>query len=300
AVLRDVTIELGPGLAVLRGLNGAGKTTLLRAIAGLVPLSRGRRAVTSAPLYLGHRSMLLRGLTPRENLTFLAAFRGRADADVVGALRWWGLAEVMDRPIERLSAGQRRRASLARLGTELEPFVLLDEPFADLDVDAVMLVLLESLTFGPGRAREPDIASAMYWIAVLFATVLVAGRAFDREIEDDAIDAVVVLPGGREALYAGKAIALFFVTLVVALAAGAFAIFLFDLDVVLPLHLALVTLLGVLALPPVVTLVSLLALRVRARVALVPILAFPMLVPQLVAATSGASAALAGDAVTAL
>ena len=140
AVLRDVTIELGPGLAVLRGLNGAGKTTLLRAIAGLVPLSRGRRAVTSAPLYLGHRSMLLRGLTPRENLTFLAAFRGRADADVVGALRGWGLAEVMDRPVERLSAGQRRRASLARLGTELEPFVLLDEPFADLDVDAVTLL----------------------------------------------------------------------------------------------------------------------------------------------------------------
>ena len=163
-----------------------------------------------------------------------------------------------------------------------------------------MLVLLESLTFGPGRAREPDIASAMYWIAVLFATVLVAGRAFDREIEDDAIDAVVILPGGREALYAGKAIALFFVTLVVALAAGAFAIFLLDLDVVLPLHLALVTLLGVLALPPVVTLVSLLALRVRARVALVPILAFPMLVPQLVAATSGAAAALAGDAVSAI
>ena len=163
-----------------------------------------------------------------------------------------------------------------------------------------MLVLLESLTFGPGRAREPDIASAMYWIAVLFATVLVAGRAFDREIEEDAIDAVVVLPGGREALYAGKAIALFFVTLVVALAAGAFAIFLLDLTVVLPLHLALVTLLGVLALPPVVTLVSLLALRVRARVALVPILAFPMLVPQLVAATSGAAAALAGDAVTAI
>ena len=140
----------------------------------------------------------------------------------------------------------------------------------------------------------------MYWIAVLFATVLVAGRAFDREIEEDAIDAVVVLPGGREALYAGKAIALFFVTLVVALAAGAFAIFLLDLDVVLPLHLALVTLLGVLALPPVVTLVSLLALRVRARVALVPILAFPMLVPQLVAATSGAAAALAGDAVSAI
>jgi len=139
-VLRGVSIELGPGLAIVRGLNGAGKTTLLRALAGLVPLTRGSRRVPTAPLFLGHRPMLLRGLTPRENLTFLAAFRGRTSADVPRALRLWGLGEVMDRPIERLSAGQRRRASLARLETEPEPIVLLDEPFADLDVDAVLLL----------------------------------------------------------------------------------------------------------------------------------------------------------------
>jgi len=139
-VLRGVSIELGGGLAILRGPNGAGKTTLLRAIAGLVPLSRGQRTVASAPLYLGHRPMLLRGLSARENLAFLAAFRGRAAADVSGALRAWGLGEVMDRPIERLSAGQRRRASLARLETEPEPLVLLDEPFADLDAEGVRLL----------------------------------------------------------------------------------------------------------------------------------------------------------------
>lgn len=163
-----------------------------------------------------------------------------------------------------------------------------------------MLVLIQSLTFGPGEARRPDIASAAYWIAILFASVLVAGRAFDREIEDDAIDAIIAMEGGRDALYAGKALALFVVTAIVAIAAGAFAILLLDLDIALPVHLVLVALLGVLALPPVMTLVSLLALRVRARVALVPILSFPMLVPQLVAATSGASAALSGDATSAL
>jgi heme exporter protein A len=139
-VLRGASLELGPGLAILRGSNGAGKTTLLRALAGLVPLSRGSRRVPSPPLFLGHRPMLLRGLTPRENLTFLAAFRGRASADVPRALRAWGLGELMDRPIERLSAGQRRRASLARLETEPEPIVLLDEPFADLDDDGVVLL----------------------------------------------------------------------------------------------------------------------------------------------------------------
>ncbi len=64
-VLRSVALDLGPGLTIVRGPNGAGKTTLLRAIAGLVPLARGTRSVSAPPLYLGHRPMLLRGLTAR-------------------------------------------------------------------------------------------------------------------------------------------------------------------------------------------------------------------------------------------
>jgi heme exporter protein A len=82
--------------------------------------------------------MLLRGLTARENLAFLAAFRGLVASDVGDALRKWGLGGEMDRPVERLSAGQRRRASLARIETEQVPLILLDEPFADLDSDALV------------------------------------------------------------------------------------------------------------------------------------------------------------------
>jgi len=138
-ILRGVTLELQPGLTLLRGPNGAGKTTLLRALAGLTPLAHGRRSVPGgAPLYIGHRPMLLRGLTARENLTFFAAFRGLVASDVAEALRKWGLGDEMDRPVERLSAGQRRRASLARIETEQLPLVLLDEPFADLDSDAIV------------------------------------------------------------------------------------------------------------------------------------------------------------------
>src|SRR5688500_335500 len=66
-VLRAISIELSPGLTLLRGTNGAGKTTLLRAFAGLVPLARGSRSVPGGPpLHIGHRPMLLRGLTARE------------------------------------------------------------------------------------------------------------------------------------------------------------------------------------------------------------------------------------------
>jgi heme exporter protein A len=138
-ILRGISLELEPGLTLLRGPNGAGKTTLLRVLAGLAPLSRGRRRVPGGPpLYIGHRPMLLRGLTARENLAFLAAFRGLAASNIPDALRKWGLGDEMDRPIERLSAGQRRRASLARIETEPVPLVLLDEPFADLDSDAIV------------------------------------------------------------------------------------------------------------------------------------------------------------------
>jgi ABC-type transport system involved in cytochrome c biogenesis ATPase subunit len=139
-VLRDVSVDVRPGLTVLRGPNGAGKTTLLRALAGLVPLARGSRQVSAAPLFIGQRSMLLRGLTASENLTFLAAFRGRRDASIASALERWGLRDLADRAVERLSAGERHRAALARLDTEPEDVVLLDEPFSELDQQGVALV----------------------------------------------------------------------------------------------------------------------------------------------------------------
>ncbi|HVR88188.1 MAG TPA: heme exporter protein CcmB [Candidatus Limnocylindria bacterium] len=163
-----------------------------------------------------------------------------------------------------------------------------------------VLILLESLVVGPLTARQPAIAAALFWIAMSFAAILAAARSFDRDLEDDAIDAVLVLPGGRDALFAGKALALAATVAVVAAVGGALSLVLLSLDVSLPLHLALVTLLGVFALPPVIVLDIVLALRLRARAALVPILALPVLVPQLVAASNGTAAALTGDATGAL
>ena len=138
--LRGVSFEVAPGLTLVQGPNGAGKTTLLRALAGLVPLASGTRAAAPAPLYLGHRTMLLGALSPRANLTFLASFRGRPSGAVAGALERWGLGHDMDRPLDRLSAGQRRRAALARLDTEPEHVILLDEPFAELDSDGAAIL----------------------------------------------------------------------------------------------------------------------------------------------------------------
>jgi heme exporter protein A len=132
-ILRAVSVAIEGGLTLVRGPNGSGKTTLLRALAGLVPLAHGDRRVAGDVLYIGHRPMLLRGLTARENLEFFVRFRGGDTRAIDGALRAWGVGEDMDRPVERLSAGERRRAALARVETERVPLLLLDEPFADLD-----------------------------------------------------------------------------------------------------------------------------------------------------------------------
>ena len=155
-VLRSVDIDLGPGVTVLRGPNGSGKTTLLRALAGLVPLARGSREVPFDVLYIGHRPQLLHGLTPRESLRFFLEFRGptsrawhtpmkptaremREDR-IRAACERWGIADEADRPIERLSAGQKRRCALARLDLETCALTLLDEPFADLDETGAALL----------------------------------------------------------------------------------------------------------------------------------------------------------------
>ncbi|MSQ37115.1 MAG: hypothetical protein EXR61_02225 [Chloroflexi bacterium] len=164
----------------------------------------------------------------------------------------------------------------------------------------VTLIFVESLAVGPVEARRPVIAAALFWIALLFAAILGATRSLERELEDDALDGILLLAGGRDALFAGKTLALAATLGIVALAGGSLALVLFDLTVALPFHLVLGVALGVIALPPVVVLDTLLALRLRARALLVPILALPVLVPQLVAATQGTAAALSGDAAASL
>ena len=159
AILRGFDLEIHPGVTVVRGPNGSGKTTLLRALAGLVPLSHGAREAPARTLYLGQRPGLLRGVSARDNLRFLASFRG-VPADGVGpALASWGIAAgTATRPVETLSAGERRRAGLARIDVERCDLVLLDEPFGDID-DAAAAQLLRTIRVLAGERRSVVIAT---------------------------------------------------------------------------------------------------------------------------------------------
>lgn len=145
-VFRELNFAVDAGTAlVVTGPNGAGKSTLLRVVAGLVRPEAGTFTLTGGDPeltlaeqshYLGHLDALKPSLSVRENLTFWADFLGPSSHRVEPALAAVGLGGLARLPAAYLSAGQRRRLSLARLLAVERPIWLLDEPTSALDQSA--------------------------------------------------------------------------------------------------------------------------------------------------------------------
>jgi heme exporter protein A len=144
-VFRGLGFAIGGGEALqVTGRNGAGKSSLLRMIAGLVRLAGGRLTLTDGDPertlpeqahYLGHQDAQKPSLTVAENLAFWTRYLGGAEPPRP-ALAAVGLEGVADLPAAYLSAGQRRRLSIARLVAVQRPLWLLDEPTSALDREA--------------------------------------------------------------------------------------------------------------------------------------------------------------------
>jgi heme exporter protein A len=140
-VFAGISFSLAAGeVMVVTGPNGSGKSTLLRVLAGLLDAAGGTVALHPASdagigarlHYLGHLDALKPGLTVRQNLRFWSDL-WHAGADVEAALAEVGLAALAGLRVSVLSAGQRRRAALARLLVAQRPLWLLDEPATALD-----------------------------------------------------------------------------------------------------------------------------------------------------------------------
>lgn len=154
-VFSGVSFTVGAGEALtITGRNGAGKSSLLRLVAGFLRPAAGNLrldggdpelSIAEQAHYLGHQDAVKPSLSVAENLRFWAAFLSggdfgdRIDASSIkapDALEAMGLGGISALPAAYLSAGQRRRLSIARLIAVKRPLWLLDEPTSTLDAAA--------------------------------------------------------------------------------------------------------------------------------------------------------------------
>lgn len=154
-VVEDFSCAFRPGeVTVLLGRNGCGKSTLLRALGGLLPALKGRvfldgqdmaayrparRAQLLATLPQGRdvpditaRRLVLHGRFPY--LAYPRRYGPAEQALAEAALARVGIPELADRPLKRLSGGQRKKVYLAMLLCQDSPVMLLDEPTTYLDI----------------------------------------------------------------------------------------------------------------------------------------------------------------------
>src|SRR5207245_355418 len=214
-------------------------------------------------------------LTVRENLLFWASLYGvppsARDANAAATMRRVGVADWANQPVWSLSRGLVQRAAIARALIHDPRVLLLDEPFTGLDLKAAaaLRALLGELR-GAGRSvvlathnvdealvltvfnfgRDPtavptiDLAPTILWVTFTFAAMLTLNRAFQLELENQALEGLLVSPLNRTSLYWGKLIAnLMFVALVESVGLPLFVLF-FDV----PVGRVLLPLVGVIAL----------------------------------------------------
>lgn len=160
----DFALHAGE-VVLIEGDNGAGKSTLLRVLSGLLAPGSGEIRLRGEPLtlarlspqvaLLSHQSGLKHELTALENLRFAAGLHGqRKGISPATALAGVGLDGYGEVPTRQLSAGQKKRVALARVLLAPVALWLLDEPYANLDLDGIKLVnrLLERHANGGGAA----------------------------------------------------------------------------------------------------------------------------------------------------
>lgn len=148
-----LNLALGSGQVLqVSGDNGSGKTTLLRGLCTFVPLEQGeirwrgstlprdRDRYFSELTYLGHHEGLKGDLSVQENLRASASLSASDLTAIPAAIERVGLQAQAGLPCRSLSAGQRRRVSLARLLISDTPLWILDEPLTSLDRHGKSLV----------------------------------------------------------------------------------------------------------------------------------------------------------------
>ena len=164
---------------------------------------------------------------------------------------------------------------------------------------ALTILVMFGFALGPDAQAIRDAAAGAIWLAALFAGVLAFNRSYQMELDGGALEHLILYPGSRRSIFAGKLMANFvFVGAMLAVVVIA-AIVLFQVQI--PARwpsLVAILVLGAVGLTTLGTFYAAMASRSRAREVLLPLLLFPMLVPVLLAAMEATKALLGGNAMS--
>jgi heme exporter protein B len=161
---------------------------------------------------------------------------------------------------------------------------------------ALLVVLLFAFALDPDRGVLERATSGLYWVVVLFSSVLTVERAFSIEADDGIFDALRLSGLAPAAIYAGKVAALVLQLLILeAVLAVAVAVF-YDTKFTGPGLLVLVAVVATLGIAGTGAVYGALAARLRTGATLLPLLLLPLLAPVLIGATRGFEVALGREA----
>jgi ABC-2 type transport system ATP-binding protein len=186
-VLDDVSLRVPRGSVTgLLGPSGCGKSTLMRSIVGVQRVAAGTVEVLGIPAgsaslrrrvgYVTQAPSVYGDLTVRENLRYFASVLGVSGGRVEDAIAAVGLGDHADHPVDRLSGGERTRASLAAALVGEPEVLVLDEPTVGLD---------------PVLRR--DLWARLRGLAEAGATLLVSSHVMD---EAERCDRLILLRDG--------------------------------------------------------------------------------------------------------
>jgi heme exporter protein B len=161
---------------------------------------------------------------------------------------------------------------------------------------ALLMMLLFGFALGPNAQGLRDAAGGVMWLAILFSGVLAFNRSYQIELEDGALETLLLYPGARWPIFVGKLIANLAFVLGVEVIVVPLAGILFHVPLTSALlPLSVVLLLGTIGFVTLGTFYAAVASRTQAREILLPLLLLPMVVPVLIAAGKATTALTTGD-----
>jgi molybdate transport system ATP-binding protein len=142
----EVSAEMTNQCTALYGPSGAGKTSLIEVIAGLRHPTAGRVSLDDTVLsdlrpqqrrvgYVSQDDTLFPHLNVRQNVTYGAARASHEGFSIDRVAAAVGIEHLLERPVQQLSGGERKRVALARALVSEPRILLLDEPLAGVDTE---------------------------------------------------------------------------------------------------------------------------------------------------------------------